>query len=181
MKFLLFILLCFLTFAANAQNSFPEDWIGSYSGKMKMSYLGHKNDTVDVDFVIKEVEKDSIWTYTMTYNSDKWGTVVKDYRYVAEKKGDFTNFIFDELNGIQMKMTLFDNCFYGMYEVMNGMYISTLRKIGNDLFFELFSASMENPFITRTEPDEKGETIEAKSMKPMLVQSVLLHRKSTED
>ena len=181
MKIVITILFGLYTFMGMAQDTFPQDWVGNYSGKMKMAYLGHKNDTVDVDFVLKEIEKDSIWTYTMTYNSDKWGTVIKDYRYVAEKKGEFTNFIFDELNGIKMKMTLFDNCFYGLYDVMNGMYISTLRKIGDDLFFELFSAPMENPFITKTEPDEAGERIEAKSMKPMLVQSVLLRRTSSED
>ena len=161
----------------SAQSStFPASWLGEYSGNMILAFAERPNDTIPVIFEIKELEKDSIWTYKMTYNSAKYGVIVKDYRIVAATKGNQSNYFLDELNGILMELTLMNNCFYGVYEVMGDLYTSTFRLKDDDFFFELFMSHMENPKISYTEANEDTPAIEAKSMKPVLVQSASLKR-----
>lgn len=158
------------------QNSFPDKWVGEYSGNMILANEGFPNDTIPVDFSLQELADDSIWTYTMHYHSKRFGEVTKDYRYLRVRKGDNTNFIFDEQNGIVMEMTLMNDCFYGMYDVMEMIFTNSLRRLDdNHLYFELFAAPTKNPRKSTSEED--GEIIEAKSFKPTLVQSVVLTRK----
>ena len=73
-------------------------------------------------------------------------------------------------------MTLMNDCFYGMYDVMDFIYVSTLCKSEEGLIFKLFGSPTTDPMVSKTEADEEGKTIEAKSMKPGLVQSAVLIR-----
>ena len=114
----------------------------------------------------------------MTFHSEKYGEIIKDYRIVATKKGDSQDFIFDELNGIKMEMSFLNGTFYGMYEVMESSFISTMRFIGDKLFIELISSSRKNKMTTQTKAEEGEEPIIAESFKPLLHQSVLLTRKN---
>lgn len=169
--------LSVLTFShrAFAQNTFPEGWVGEYEGTLLITGGIGILDSIPVDFVMKEVEKDSIWTYTMMYHSARFGELVKDYRYVRVRKDDPNNYLFDELNGIVMELTLMNDCFYGMYEVSELFFINTLRKEGDGLYFELTMSPVPNPKLSAAE--EEGEIFEAKSFKPNQVQSVHLKRK----
>lgn len=175
---ILFSALAFLaccTENAHAQSSFPNQWIGEYEGDMIIASAGRPNDTVPLDFQLLEIIPDSVWSYVMIYHSTKWGEITKDYRYVRSKKGDDINFIFDEHNGIVMELTFMNDCFYGMYEVSEMIFINSFRKQGDALFFELFAGPSSNPKITSAQ--EGDEVYEAKSFKPTLVQSVVLTRK----
>ncbi len=175
MKIITLFTLILLSCSAIAQQ-FPQGWTGKYTGKMILGNAGRQNDTIPCDFALLEVEKDSVWTYTMTYYSERFGDITKDYRIVRKAKGDSVNFVLDELNGILMDLTLLNNCFYGMYDVMDMRYISTIRLHGTkNLIIELFAASGENPLITKAVEGE--DEIEAKSYKSLLHQTVLLTRK----
>ena len=114
----------------------------------------------------------------MVFHSEKYGEIVKDYRIVSTKKGDAKNFLFDELNGIKMEMTFMNGTFYGMYEVMESSYISTMRFIGDKLFIELISSSRKNKMTTQTESGDETDPTVAHSYKPILHQSVLLTKKN---
>lgn len=178
MKHLLVSIGLLIGFVGYGQkSSFPTNWIGEYTGDMILAFADRPNDTIPVVFEISELETDSIWTYKMTYNSVKYGHIVKDYRIVAASKGTQSNYLLDELNGILMELTLMNDCFYGVYEVMGDLYTTTFRLKDDAFFFELFMAHTENPKVTSTEADENSPAIEAKSMKPALVQSALLKRK----
>lgn len=158
-----------------AQSSFPDQWIGEYEGDMIIATAGRPNDTIPLDFQLLEIIPDSVWSYVMNYHSTKWGELTKDYRYVRSKKGDDINFIFDEQNGIVMELTFMNDCFYGMYDVSEMIFINSFRKQGDGLFFELFAGPSSNPKISSAR--EGDEVYEAKSFKPTLVQSVVLRRK----
>jgi len=169
------VFLVFFSGNTCAQSSFPDQWIGEYEGEMIIASAGRPNDTVPLDFQLLEIVPDSIWSYVMNYHSAKWGEITKDYRYVRAKKGDDINFIFDEQNGIVMELTFMNDCFYGMYDVSDMIFINSFRKQGDALFFELFAGPSTHPKITSA--TEGDEVFEAKSYKPTLVQSVVLTRK----
>ncbi|GAB5418330.1 MAG: hypothetical protein Crog4KO_15660 [Crocinitomicaceae bacterium] len=169
MKCLLAI-FCFLSVSAIAQD-FPEDWLGSYQGEMLIANAGRPTDTIDVTYEMITLEEDSIWTYKMTFYSDKYGTIVKDYKIVAKSKENEFNYLLDENNGIVMEMTLMDGTFYGMYKVMDMMYVTTMRYTeGDAIYYDLFAAPMANPTVTSTEGEEP---IEATSYGTILHQTAL--------
>lgn len=134
------------------------------------------NDTIPVDFNFTELIEDSLWTYRMTYHSDKFGEITKDYLIRSAVKGDKKNFELDEQNGIIMELTLMNNTFFGMYNVMGDIYSISLRLQENGLFFELYAASVDGARLSEV-PGDNDDTIVAKSYKPKLVQSVVLTRK----
>ena len=136
---------------------FPNDWLGFYRGEMLIANMGRPTDTIDVEYEMVTVETDSIWTYKMTFFSEKYGTIVKDYKIVATSKNDKNNYLLDENNGIVMEITLMDGTFYGMYEVMDMMYISTMKYTDGNIYYDLFAAPMANPMITATEGEESIE------------------------
>jgi hypothetical protein len=171
----LIIPFLFLTLFSFGQDNL-DSWIGNYSGNLVLGFSGGANDTIPVKFEFQEIEKDSSWTYRMHYSSSKYGTMTKDYVIRAKKKGEFKHFLLDELNGIVMELTLMNNCFYGMYEVTENAYVSTIRKMGDDLFIELISSSLKNPMVTTAVSVAGSQQFEAQSFKPTLHQSVLLRR-----
>lgn len=171
MRYLLALILSF-PFTGNAQD-FPEDWLGSYEGEMLIANVGRPTDTIRVTFEMGTKIEDSVWSYTMIFYSDKYGTIIKDYQIAAKSKDDHQNFLFDENNGIVMEITLMDGTFYGMYEVMDMMYISTLRYREDGLYYDLFAAPMKDPMVTSTEGEE---SVEAKSFGPTLHQTALFKR-----
>ena len=138
MKNLLLISIFFLTsfLSVNAQ-SVLADWEGMYEGEMIMGNIVRPNDSVRVTFELTPLEADSTWTYRMTYHSDKFGEIVKDYQLtrVGDSK---TDFLLDEGDGIIIEMSLMNDCFYSMFEVMDNIYSTSLRKSGESLQFDLF-------------------------------------------
>lgn len=174
MKHVLFGFIFLLSGMTQAQ--FPAGWTGNYEGEMILCFVNRPNDTVPVDFILEDVKKDAIWRYQMTYRSEKYGTIVKDYQIKKDTDAIASSYVLDELNGIIMELTLMNNCFYGMYEVEGTIYTTRLQKQGEALFFELTGSPVKNPKTTHTNIDDT-HIIEAKSFKPTLTQSVHLIRK----
>jgi hypothetical protein len=171
------ILSLLLCFSSKAQESnFPQKWIGEYTGNMVLANAHRTDHMIKVDFTMEELIEDSLCSYHMRFYGES--TIVKDYLIRAVSKDNKVDYLLDENNGIIMELTYMNSGFYGMYEVMGMIYTSTLRKQGDDIFYELYAAPTENPYISGTEATEQEEAIEVKSTKPMLVQSVVLTRKS---
>lgn len=173
MKQLLFLTLL-LSHLSYGQE-FPKDWVGSYAGEMILAFEQRPNDTLDVDFIMKEKIVDSIWSYTMIYHSPKYGEITKDYLIRAKTKGGQKHFELDEQNGIIMELTLMNNTLYGMYQVMGDIYSSTMRHNGDNLYFDLYAVPTKDPKTTQVDSEE--QEIEAISYKPKLSQSVQLFKK----
>lgn len=168
----LILLFALISFTGNAQD-FPQDWVGTFKGEMLIANLGRPTDTIPVDFEMLTIEEDSIWSYKMTFYPEKYGTIVKDYKIVVKSKDDKQNYLFDENNGIVMEITLMDGTFYGMYEVMDMIYISTMKYMDGNIYCDLFAAPMTDPMVTGTEGED---SIEAKSYAPSLHQTALFIR-----
>jgi len=167
------LLFCLISFSSISQE-FPKDWLGSYKGDMLIANLGRPKDTIPVEYEMVTLEEDSVWSYKMTFYSEKYGTMVKDYKIVSSTKEDKNNYLLDENNGILMKLSLMDGTFYGMYEVMDMTFITTMRytEDGN-IYYDLFAAPIADPLITATEGEE---SIEAKSYATSLHQTALFIR-----
>ncbi|XOV68990.1 MAG: hypothetical protein ACFHU9_07345 [Fluviicola sp.] len=168
----IFLLFCLISFAGISQE-FPKDWLGSYKGEMLIANLGRPTDTINVEFNMITLEEDSVWSYKMTFYSEKFGTVVKDYKIVAKSKEDRNNFFLDENNGIVMELSFMDGTFYGMYEVMDMMFITTMKYTDGNIYYDLFAAPMAEPLVTTSEGEE---AVEAKSYGPSLHQTALFIR-----
>ena len=173
MKAILILLISGPT-SLNAQ-SFPEDWIGSYKGTMDMNYTSGYSNRVPVTFTLKTVEPDSVWTYIMEYQMTDTTTMSKDYVIRALSKGDSVNFILDESGGIELEMTYFNNTFYGLFDVLDQLYSTTLSHRGDGIYFDLFSASLSKVTRMDSEPVE-GEVYNIGSYKVLLHQSVYLFK-----
>lgn len=175
MRYLLFLLLPFSSFC----QEFPENWVGNYEGNLIIGVAHRPNDTVSVLFEMHPIIADSVWSYKTTFNSARYGVIVKDYLLIKNKAGNSVDFVLDEQNGILMEMTYLNGTLYGMYEVLGQLYITTGRMIDDNLYLDLFAAGMKTPLITHSFEDpttEQVDSIEAKSYKPMLHQTSLLTR-----
>ncbi|MFK7783887.1 MAG: hypothetical protein AB8B56_02165 [Crocinitomicaceae bacterium] len=155
------------------------DWEGTYEGEMIVGNLSRPNDSVKVEFEFLSLEMNTAWTYRMTYLSDKYGTIVKDYQLtrVGDSKA---NFLLDEKDGIIIEMSLMNNCFYSMFEVMDNIYSTTLRKSGETIHFDLFSSNMKEGTVTKNEAEDPEEIFEVSSYKPGLHQTITFQRTSNE-
>jgi hypothetical protein len=174
-KLLIFFLLIHV-FELASQSSFPENWMGDYSGKMTLGYLDRPGDELTVELSIQEVIPDSVWTHKMIYRSERFGDITKDYLIRAQKKGEKQRFVLDEQNGIGMDLSLMGNCFYGFYSVMGTTYINTLR-LNDDgtLLFDLFAGDESTKKTDKL--DDDGEPFEVNSYTIALHQTVLLSKK----
>jgi len=177
----LLALFCLISFTGLSQD-FPKDWLGSYKGEMLIANLGRPTDTIPVEFNMVTLEEDSVWSYKMTFYSERFGTIVKDYKIAATSKNNHQNYLLDENNGIVMEITLMDGTFYGMYEVMDMIFITTMRYTEGNIYYDLFAAPKANPMVTSTEAEETEgeeegeESIEATSYRPTLHQTALFIR-----
>lgn len=176
------ILLCFLamtSFISVHAQSVLESWEGTYEGDMVVGFDDRGNDSVYVLFQLLPIEKDSSWSYRMTYVSGEYGQIVKDY--IIRRVGNSTvDFLLDEKDGIVIEMSLMNNCFYDMFEVMDQLYATTLRKIDDEIQFDLFTSTKANGTLTKSEADENGDVYEVTSYKPNLHQTVVLKRIVTD-
>lgn len=178
-KHILLCLLVMISVISVKAQSVLESWEGTYEGDMVVGFDDKANDSVYVLFQMLPIEADSSWSYRMTYISDEFGHIVKDY--VIRRVGNSTvDFLLDEKDGIVIEMSLMNNCFYDMFEVMGNLYATTLRKIGDELHFDLFTASKNQGTLTKSEVDENGDVYEVTSYKPSLHQTVMLKRIATD-
>ena len=170
-KFLFTFALVLSTVLTSNAQSVLADWEGVYEGQMVIGNVSRPNDSVKVTFEFLPLEGDSTWTYKMTYLSDKYGTIVKDYQ--VKRVGDGkVNFLLDEKDGIMIEMSLMNDCFYSMFEVLDNIYTTTLRKSGETLFFDLYSSSMNAGSMTKNGAEDPEEVFEVTSYKPALHQTV---------
>ncbi len=155
---------------------FPETWIGKYSGTMYLNSLDTPKDSVIVTLEIVELIKDSSWTYTMGYKSEKFGNILKDYEILKSSKDNKTDYLMDEKNGIIIEMTFFDDTFYEFFEVANMIYSTRLSKRQNNIEFEIIGSQNEATKTSLSAPQDEEEftQFEVKSYKPIFAQKVLL-------
>ena len=152
---------------------FPEDWVGQYSGFMYIDTKDHVRDTVEVDFGLMEMVKDSLWSYKMVFHSKTHGMILKDYLIHTKKKEDNTNFILNEKNGVEIEMVLMNSCFYSMYKINDVVYSSILKRQSEGILFEIFTVDTKTPNYSVVGSGEDNQ-ITIESYFPNVVQSAML-------
>lgn len=128
-------LVC-ISFSALSQSSFPNDWIGIWTGEMKI-YAGAEIRTrVNVKFTIQETENPDTWIWKTEYLAND--TIVKDY-LLKVKDLSKKQYVIDEQDGIILDAYLFDNKLYTFFKV-GEFYLSGFYELRNDLLiFEIIS------------------------------------------
>jgi hypothetical protein len=164
-KYLILIILIPLT---SVSQEFPDGWLGSFSGEMKIT-SGKGSSTLSVTLDIREKVEDSIWSYKMAYQSPN-GEVVKDYQIVKNSNSEF---IMDE-GGIKIGMKYVDNTFFDYYQLDSMYFTSTLRKIDSKtVLFDIYGGSLKSKDKQTTNED----SFFVHSYVPNFVQSVRLKRR----
>ncbi len=188
MKFrnLFFIILTTLFFGNQysiAQQFSPENWIGKYVGTMLLSSgTEGEQQEIEVSFDLKEVVKDSSWTYIMTYKSEELGELTKNYLICKPYGAPKHYFVLDELDGTKIDMSFRNDAFISFFEVDGMFHASSLAKISkNTLRFELYGSFNTQPTnVTNAEfIDDLGNnngTITVASFNPIYCQTVTLKK-----
>ena len=127
--------LLLIPYSGFTQTKGINDFIGKYAGEMQLINQDKNSfNTVLVSLDIHEVKKDSAWSYIMTYNSQEYGSMTKDYEIQLTKEGKFQ---IDEKNGIVILMSFIDECFYEFFESDEMFFYVTMRKTKKNILFEL--------------------------------------------
>ena len=166
-KQLLFLLVLCLSTVLNAQEKytatqFPNDWAGYFAGKMYIANPGQGLvDSLDVSLDMQLAEDEQMLSYTMTYDNETYGLMVKDYQYVLSDTLPKNNFWMDEKNGIMIQEALIGNSIYSHFEVA-GSTITLCMRLGDDYIdFDLVSyredMGHKSKSIAETEGDQEFE------------------------
>ncbi len=174
MKYIISVfLLSFFSMVQCQSFDFPEDWVGNYSGIMLMHYpQANRVDTVNVFFEINEIEPDSSWTYVMSYDSKKYGDIIKEYQIILPNKDNRYLYHLDEKDGIIIEMTHMANTMYSNFSVMGSYLTSRMERVEGGIAFEIVSTKEEPSLQTGIE--DPDEPIEVFSYAPFTVQRVFL-------
>ena len=166
-----FILISF--FSAFSQDKFPESWLGIYQGDMYILRANsEKIDTVAVTFEFLATQNAKRWTYRMTYKSPKYGDIVKDYELIKPDSLAKNSYLLDEKDGIYIEDVLIGNTLYSTFSVAGSRLSSTLRKDGNELFFEIFSSKDKSTLTSKNKADKPENVLEIESFAPLTTQFV---------
>lgn len=173
------ILFFFLFFSqAQAQSNFPVSWLGNYEGDMYLEYLDGIKDTVPVTFDLLETGQKNRWAYKMTYNSTKWGTMVKDYEIFWNDSLKSPNiFLLDEKDGILIQEVFMNNRFYSHFEVEGGHFISLLERQGKNLNFEIRCTDPKLGIVSQSSTDAEGNSYRVSNYFQYTIQYVVLKPK----
>lgn len=161
-----------------SQSNFPKKWLGIYKGNMFMENLYGVYDTVATTFELLETKVPNRWTYRMSYNSKKWGEMVKDYELFWNDSLKSPNlFLLDEKDGIFIQEQFVNNRFYSHFEVENRHFISLLEQKGKDLYFEIRCTDPKLGLIKDSQKDEEGNFYQVSNYFQYTIQYVTLKRK----
>jgi hypothetical protein len=129
MRQLLVFSIAFLSFSCSsykiAKNSkdlkFPDDWIGSYEGKMFWYAGNNKKAEIPIRIEISKTEDPKRLHWKTTYDSTEAvpKKIVKDYYLISNDSLGKNHFILDENNGILINQILIDNTLYSSFEILS--------------------------------------------------------------
>ena len=142
--FVFIIMSCSL---GNAQQSFPDSWLGKYKGDLMIYGVDSVKMKLEMNLDILKTAIDSIYDWTLTYdlNGNK---DVRAYslNVVNKQKGHYR---IDERNSIIIDGYLHNNnVFTSFFKVSNSYIIATYTKKEDSLFFEIIAGDGEALTIT---------------------------------
>jgi hypothetical protein len=191
MRNLLALLIAFLLVSCSSikinKNSneykFPDDWIGSFEGKMLWYAGSNKKAEIPIRIEISKTNDPNKLHWKTTYDSTAAVPikVVKDYYLISNDSLGKNHFILDENNGIFIDQMLIDNTLYSNFEILSDLqkgssnHLVSIDKLvnKNKLYHEV---------ISYKSPDRKSGDIGeskgfiVKSSSVMNTQKAMLYR-----
>jgi len=149
MKFLIRVVLFFILTVTtiNAQDTFPESWLGNYKGDLLIYNVDSIKMNVKMELKIAKTEKDSIFDWTIIYNI-KGKKDIRAYRLVVvdREKGRYQ---IDEMNTIVIDAYLHNNSmFTSFFKVGKSYIVATYRKEKGHLVFEIIASKTKAVSVT---------------------------------
>ena len=136
LKILAFIIVsCSL---GNAQQSFPDSWLGKYKGDLMIYGVDSVKMKVEMNLDILKTASDSIYNWTLSYDLNGKKDI-REYSLVVvdKQKGHYQ---IDERNSIILDGYLHNNkVFTSFFEVSKSFIIATYTKKENAVLFEIIS------------------------------------------
>jgi hypothetical protein len=191
MRQLLVFLIAFLSISCSNYKmakyskdfKFPDDWLGSYEGKMLWYAGNNKKAEIPIRIEISITEDPNRLHWKTTYDSTAAvpQKIVKDYFLISNDSLGKNHFILDENNGIFIDQILIDNTLYSSFEIFSDVQngrsnhlISIDRLVDkNQLYHEVIS--YKSPDRKSGDIGEsKGYTIKSSSV--INTQKAVLYR-----
>lgn len=139
------VLISFLSNQATAQSSFPQDWIGKWSGTLEIYRGPQKMDSLPMSLHILPLEKDGTYSYTINYGLTEEG--IRDYELITvdAERGFYA---VDENNGIRLSSYVVGEQFISHFEVMGSYLTSTSYRSGDKLMYIITSGEIQSEYTT---------------------------------
>jgi len=127
--------LCF------AQNSFPKSWIGNYEGNLEIYAVDSIGMQVKMKLGIHSTEKDSVYQWIITYDfRGKEDIRSYELKLVDSQKGHYQ---IDEKNSIVIDSFYRNMTITSFFEVNKSVIISSYRKEGDSIEFEIIASEVD--------------------------------------
>lgn len=134
--------------------AFPLTWIGQWSGNLDIYTPAGLVQSVPMSLTILPLENGN-YTWTIQYGPDSTGLRPYVLEPVNPAKGYYQ---VNENNGIILNELLLGNKLYSMFSVQGSLLLSTVEKIGDELFYEIISTP-DKPASTTGDTVFEGEDI----------------------
>ena len=149
MKVILRVVVLLLIFNSvmNAQQSFPESWVGKYKGDLMIYGVDSARMKINMELDILKTAKDSIYDWTLIYDMNgKKDVRAYSLKVIDKQKGHYQ---IDEQNSIVIDGYLHNNnVFTSFFKVSNNYIIATYTKKEDSLLFEIIAGDGEALTIT---------------------------------
>ncbi|MCC6781470.1 MAG: hypothetical protein IT457_01410 [Planctomycetes bacterium] len=160
-----------------AAGRFPEDWLGTWQGQLRILGPEGERDRIDVELEIAVGDEPSRWNWTLVY-SGRAGRSERPYQLLARNPAEGT-WAIDERNGIVIEARLLDGTFHCCFDVGSAriLWRQTLLAAGTPherVELEILAAST---VPVATAPAD-GRPEATSSWPPHQVQRAVLRRRS---
>ncbi|WP_224090526.1 hypothetical protein [Nostoc sp. MS1] len=148
---------------ALSDNTFPENWQGTWRGIMYDRHLKGKSQIVPMMLRIKAISQNPIrYTWQITYGTGA-KKIVRNYELVA-KNLDTGHFVIDEKDGTLIDTWWFKDKLYSQFRLGNQL-ISTAEQLqGNKLHYELVAYQFLTPQIQVSEQNTSFESYQLRTV-----------------
>lgn len=123
------------SFAQADSLAFPQDWLGHWAGSLHIYDYSGLKQTVPMQLELIPIEKDSVWTWAITYGEDSLAQKrAYELHVVDQSKGHYQ---IDEKNSIVLDGYRLGNHFTSTFKVQSNYLISDYALEGDELIFTI--------------------------------------------
>ncbi len=174
-KLILLHLICLFAVSGlnGQQSSFPDGWLGHWTGELEIFSGPQKVNSIPMSLEITRVDSSTTLKYFISYGNGPDALRSYYLKAIDPKNG---RYLLDESNGIRIETYLLGDRLVSIFEVQHSL-IQSVAYLENDLLhYQIFAGSFESISVTGDTILE-SDTIPAVQTFPMTVfQYAVLHR-----